>query len=225
MAAVIALTLCEITTVFLAMYNPFFKRKWLIAKVLNSLLFLSVGIAAVLHTKAIDSYSWRMLVGLMFGVIGDFLLEKKKTFLAGSVSFAIGHIMYLGAFIRGFEPILYKYWFFLIIFAAVYAAYVVAGNKAGLKMNGSFLPLALYSIALIFMCVTAVSRAVLLIIAGEYLTAAAIATGGILFVVSDSCLGVSMFSKHKVHNASKIIHLTYFPAQTLFALSILFAQI
>ncbi|MBR4422200.1 MAG: hypothetical protein IKS69_06685, partial [Erysipelotrichaceae bacterium] len=72
-----------------------------ILKGLASLMFVLIGYKA--YTTTGSPFNGKLLVGLVFGMIGDILLNlrylipkmNQKIFLAGIVAFLIGHIMYL----------------------------------------------------------------------------------------------------------------------------------
>ena len=50
-------------------------------------------------------YRWLLLVGLVFGVAGDALLNLPHLFLAGLVTFLVGHVWYAAAFaLEGARP-------------------------------------------------------------------------------------------------------------------------
>lgn len=226
MTAVLILTAAEIAGMLLFMFNPFWLKRNLISKTLCSLLFLCVGIAAVLSAENLTDFSWRMLAGLTFGVLGDFFLEGKRTFLLGSICFATGHIFYARAFLHGFGSELDSFAVpIAICYAFIWIGYVIYLNLRKIRRNGSLVQLPLYSLALLFMFTTALFRGGALIVSGyNVLQGIAIILGGTLFVVSDTYLFTSMFSRHKVRHPGRKVLLTYFPAQTLLALSIFFTK-
>ncbi len=225
MIAVLIFTLLEIAGMLLYMYHPFWLKRSLISKTICSLLFFCVGISAVLAADDITEYSWRMLAGLMFGVLGDFFLEGKKTFLIGSICFAAGHILYSRAFLHGFGGELDGLIVWIVIcFAVIWIGYAICLKKFNICRDGNFIELPLYALTLLFMFVTAVFRGVSLLTNGNILQGLSLIIGASLFVASDTCLFISMFSHYKLRHPGKKVLLTYFPAQTLLALSIFFAQ-
>ena len=65
--------------------------------------------AALANGALASSYGLWILAGLVLSLIGDVLLiprDAKHSFLAGLVSFLLGHVAYTGAFaLRGLDPI------------------------------------------------------------------------------------------------------------------------
>ena len=84
------------------------EEKYLAADILKGLasaMFVLVGYNACLFSNSV--YNRQLLIGLIFGMIGDILLNLRyvfpkhgqKIFLSGILAFLIGHIMYLIALI------------------------------------------------------------------------------------------------------------------------------
>src|SRR4051812_28317673 len=73
----------------------------IVAKCVASAAFIVVGMTAVdprIHRAFSLANPWQfdILIGLVFGAIGDVLLlgASKRAFLAGLIAFLIGHVMY-----------------------------------------------------------------------------------------------------------------------------------
>ncbi|MHA1306883.1 MAG: lysoplasmalogenase [Candidatus Heimdallarchaeota archaeon] len=75
-------------------------------------------ILSIYYTSGIASVNWFIFVGLLFGLAGDLLLinrpdpeEQKLLFMLGLVSFLLGHIFYVVAFIWSVTaPYTYTLW-------------------------------------------------------------------------------------------------------------------
>lgn len=65
------------------------------AKVAASLVFVAVG---VLRYEPGHPYDAWIVLGLVFGAVGDLLLVLPRGFLAGLVVFLLGHLAYVAAF-------------------------------------------------------------------------------------------------------------------------------
>ena len=85
------------------------RKKYISADVLKgvaSLMFVLLGLIGYVSYTS-DSFGVKILVGLIFGLVGDvllnlrFVIEKigQKLFLGGIVAFLVGHILYLAALI------------------------------------------------------------------------------------------------------------------------------
>ena len=66
-------------------------------------MFVSVGVLSMFIAENFSSYAITMLVGLVFGWIGDYFLHAKPTnayFATGFTSFLIGHVFYIVAYVK-----------------------------------------------------------------------------------------------------------------------------
>ena len=79
-----------------------------------------------------------------------------------------------------------------------------------------------YSFLLMFSFIFAVSRGVVSIIEGNKSFGICLVAAGGLFLLSDTFLAVSLYGKPKLKCNDALVAFTYFPAQALFGLSILF---
>lgn len=169
-----------------------------------------------LNAEVLNPY---ILTALLFGWIGDlFLLRKEVTacFLAGLVSFLIGHVFYILNFakISGYyESIPAFAWAVLAIgFGLLTAAYFIISRFKKVML----VPGLIYYFAVIFLNFT---------IACCYYQFQPIAftvamLGSFLFLVSDSFLAIRTIAK-KLPPHTPLIILTYVPAQFLLILATL----
>lgn len=224
--AIISVILCISTTVItvLSQFLPFFKKKPLHSKMLCSSLFFLTGISAAV-AKDFTSYSLLMIAALFFGLLGDFWLDYKQSryFMTGVLFFSIGHLIYLYTFIIHCQPSLLTYWKQILLgFLGLCVAAVLEVIIDKIRFPKGRRIMILYSFLLMFSFIFAVSRGVVSIINGNTEFGYCLVTAGGLFLLSDTFLAVSLYGKPKLKCNDKLVALTYFPAQALFALSILF---
>ena len=80
----------------------------------------------------------------------------------------------------------------------------------------------IYAAILISEFITGVIRGVTSIAAGNTIYGAFILAASALFITSDSFLALQLFGKPHIRRPEAVVLFTYFPAQTLFALSLLY---
>lgn len=217
--------------------HPFFRKHSLKAKILCSFLFVLTGLFAAFAYGAKTEYSVLMLSALVFGLLGDFFLDWKKynTFFIGVLFFSIGHLIYVYSFITKVhfspdsfitnESFLQKY---AVHIAVIYALVILAGI-AHIKMDkiefkGKYKVMLLYSLILITSFVFATVRAIESIKSGNIPFGVMLAISGGMFMISDAFLASQLFGKPKFSRkiTEFCVAVFYFPAQTLFALSIFY---
>ena len=216
-----------ISTAVITIFSQFldvFRKKPLHSKMLCSVLFLLTGLSAMIVTHS--TYSLLMVTALFFGLLGDFWLDYKKSryFLTGVLFFSIGHLIYLYTFIIHCQPSLLPYRKQIILgFLALCVAAVLEVVIDKIRFPEGRRIMILYSFLLMFSFIFAVSRGTVSIINGETAFGACLVAAGGLFLLSDTFLAVSLYGKPKLKCNDKLVALTYFPAQALFGLSILFS--
>lgn len=217
--------------------HPLFKKHSLKAKILCSSLFVLTGLFAALAHGIKTEYSVLMLSALILGLLGDFFLDWKKynTFFIGVLFFSIGHLIYVYSFITQApssplsavinENFLQKY---AVHIAVIYVLVILAGI-AHIKMDkiefmGKYKVMLLYSLILITSFAFATVRAIDSIKNGNVPFGAMLAISGGMFMISDAFLASQLFGKPKFNkNITEFcVAVFYFPAQTLFALSIFY---
>lgn len=172
------------------------KEKYVAADILKgsaALMFVLIGLINYLNVTN-DSFGKKILIGLIFGMVGDILLNLRfvfkkngqKAFLLGILAFLIGHILYLAALIP-----LTSYLVIDIIIGAVLAAALLTyifktmEVKIAFKIFGVF-----YLGAVIIMTVIAVHLAVVTGNPHDIIYA----VGAVLFTASDIVLIFNTFS-------------------------------
>lgn len=202
--------------------HPLFKKHSLKAKMICSSLFVLTGLFAALAYGTKTDYSVLMLSALFFGLLGDFFLDWKKynTFFVGVLFFSIGHLIYVYSFIT-MEPSLKPYTFHIVV---IYVLVILAGiahiKMDKIKFPGKYKIMLVYSLILITSFAFATVRGADAIINGNMPFGIMLALSGGLFMVSDAFLASQLFGKPKLENTAFFVAIFYFPAQTLFALSI-----
>lgn len=181
------------------------KKRYITKSLLMPLLLLFY----ITYGKSLNCF---VVVALIFGFLGDvFLLPENKNwcFLAGILSFMLGHIFYITSFIRilGTMSTIPLWYYALVLPYLLYGiyAYKIVGNKMGnLKAAAG-----VYISIILFSSITCL----LVILSGK--TSMLLAyIGTLLFVASDSILGYSMFiSKNKYSDI--LVMVTYVMAQML----------
>ena len=166
---------------------------------------LSLGAAGMLYGQV-------LLAGMAFCWLGDLLLvsrDSKRLFLAGLVSFLLGHIVYIGAFaVRGISV---PSFLGTCIVMAVFTLIVMRWLKPGLD-DRMRLPVWAYVIAISLMM--AMATATFSAHGGLVLF-----LGGLLFVVSDIAVARNRFLSPGFINRAWGLP-TYFAAQLLLAASV-----
>ena len=187
-----------------------------VLKTAASVVFVLLGLLE-LRRMGPSVYEWYVVAGLTLGMLGDLLLalrflsEKlhRLFFAAGSVSFFLGHIVYILAILT----LCPAAWLYAIPIAVValgaacfyaYAKEVRAGRITPLGVvyiggaaTGAFIES---------------SRALFLFF-----------VGGICFSASDNMLVVLSFGKNDSPYRNAVLHVLYYMAQIFIALTIQFA--
>ena len=193
-------------------------------KMLCAVLYLVTGILAAVSFGAVTEYSVMILSGLVFGILGDFFLEykSKKLFPLGAVFFALGHIIYSVTFlfIGDYSAVSYI-WAVLLMTVAV-TAVIFAFAKTRLHLKGKKKLILIYAPVLIFSFACAVVKGALALSAGNFAFGLCLIWGGSMFFASDIMIGVGKGGVKRPPFLHYAVSYTYFAAQTLFALSILF---
>ncbi len=186
--------------------------------------FFCILIAAIsLFNTNNHHFAVLIILGLLFGFVGDEILalrfvypeQLELCFLTGSASFFAGHVFYLVA-LFSVAP---KAWIAaLIINVAVLALEYINSKRHSLKLGRLYVPLGIYCALVGFMGSSALSTVFWHFNIGTLFFAIA----GVCFIVSDSILSVQSFSDHPSNGKNRTLHLLYWTAQLLIALSPLF---
>ena len=194
-----------------------------VLKGLASLMFVLIGVAGYTGMGH-DSFGMKLLWGLIFGMIGDIVMNLRfvlpggagqKAFLAGILAFLIGHVLYLCALIPQSVHLLA-----CIIIGALLAAGLLAyifktmEVKIAFKIFGIF-----YLGAVIIMTVIALDIAISMHTAQSIVYAA----GALLFTASDIILIFNTFGSKTVFSRRVANLSLYYVGQLLIAGCLLLA--
>lgn len=200
------------------------QEKATVLKGLTTICCILIALIAYFMTS-LPKFALLVILGLIFGFIGDellalrFVYTKKFSafFLSGALAFLIGHIFYLIA-LYGLAP---RAWMLSVpLTLAALAAEFINSKKHSLDMGKLFLPLGFYASFVCFMGCSAVGVCVFHFNFGTLLFAVA----GLCFIASDSILSVQCFSDHPTNAKNRVLHIFYWAAQLLIALSPIFIK-
>ena len=173
------------------------EEKYLPADILKgcaSLMFVLIGYNACRVTNF--AFNRQLLIGLIFGMIGDILLnlryvfpkQGQKIFLTGILAFLIGHIMYLVALI----PQARHVWIWYCILAgAAAAAALLAYIFKTMEVKKAFKIFGIFYLGAVFI-MTAIAIGIAIFTPSKRATVYAI--GAVLFTASDVVLIFNTFS-------------------------------
>ena len=193
-------------------------------KMLSAFMYLLTGTLAVLATGMMTDYSLFMLGALVLGMLGDFFLEykSKKFFPLGTVFFALGHLVYSYTFLFiGVYNAMAHIWAVLGMTLAV-TIMIFAFVKTKLRLKGKKNMILIYAPVLIFSFACAVVKGAIALSEGSFAFGLCLIWGGSMFFASDIMIGFGKGGTKRPKILHYAVSYTYFAAQTLFALSILF---
>ena len=197
-----------------------FATDLLMVKTLASASFVLTGMIslfyAIKHNVKNLKFTMIMVVGLFFAMLGDVLLELE--FIVGALFFAVGHIFYFVAYCT-----LSKFtWLDLIPAACIFVpALLLLTIGPWFSFGGALMQVVCIFYALIISCM--VGKAIMNFIKTKSLLSLIIMIGSILFFISDFVLVFNVFSDVS-KSFSFMCLCTYYPAECLLAISLLFAD-
>ena len=164
----------------------------------------------VFYILKADQIEMVVVMALLAGLAGDVFLmlpDRNVFFLAGLLSFLAGHLFYILAFIKASDNLSgLGYWFYLLSIP-----YLVAGLAIFISLkpySGKLTPcVAGYVLTIICMGILSLTS----IKSAQNLAFLFPVLGGILFIISDTCLAFAKFKKVKSRDG--IVMLTYGLAQ------------
>lgn len=205
-------------------FTPACRKNYLPGKMVNSALFVATAVFAALAKDGSPRFDLLIITGLIFGLIGDFFLEWKqsKYFYAGVAAFTVNHGFYLYAFLTQFSTDLQPYFKYTLIgAAAVIVAGIIDMKFESIKFHGFENIMFAYSAVLIASFLTAATRGTVSIsVDGNTALGLCLILGGSFFIVSDTFLAAQLYGKSHFKHPEAFVLFFYFPAQTLFALSV-----
>ncbi len=203
--------LLSLITSTLAIWGEYQSKRTLvyIFKPLTTLLIIGVALSGL--SDATTTYPWLIVAGLVFCLGGDiFLMLPAKYFIVGLISFLIGHLLYIGAFVSDGGFHLALVWLIpLAVYGIVFYRILAPG------LNKLRVPVIIYILAILIMAWQAWGRW-----SAFPSTATLLAvSGAAFFVISDSFLAYDRF-RQKFKSARILVLSTYWIAQWLIAYSV-----
>lgn len=232
--------LAEFFTVptFLKHYWPQKCKQSLLFKMISATLFVICGVCAMKIAGNNTSYAYLMILGLVFGWLGDYFLHSLKDrmveFIIGVLAFLVGHLFYIAAFYHSLKSLkpdakLINWFDFVavgivLVLVVIYVVLMKIYQKKGPMVVG----LILYGIFLTTMVVKA----------GLYMYAEwdygindnmvpallTVGIGSVFFFLSDLSLFFILTGDEVKRSMRNFNIITYFIAQILLASSILFVR-
>lgn len=183
-----------------------------ITKPLAIMAIIAIGVINLANHYSIEGVL--VVLGLMFGMLGDICLLRREYFKAGLVAFLIGHALLIPAFLLQITAVDYLAlvtFTLLVSLAAVQLLRVLLPSAGKLRI-----PVICYFTVIILMAIAAVA-----LFSGQPDVASAqlILIGALLFLVSDAVLGYDRIVAPLAIGPA-VISLTYYPAQLAFALAV-----
>jgi uncharacterized membrane protein YhhN len=210
--------LLPLVTAVLAIGGEYQPKRTLvyIFKPLTTLLIIWMALTGPIAVPPV--YKWLIVAGLVFCLGGDvFLMLPANYFIVGLVSFLIGHLLYIAAFVSdgGFH-LAWGWLIPLALYGVVYYRILAPGLG---KLRG---PVIVYILAILMMAWQAWGRWLAVPGTGALIGTGTLlaAIGAALFVVSDSILAYDRF-RQKFWAARIIVLTTYWAAQWLIASSVI----
>lgn len=218
--------LAAITVVFAAICIFFRSRnrafEGMMCKFMASFGFISVAVVGYTSNPVDTHYFCLVCFALMFGFFGDVLLGikevaptfKSKLIPLGTLYFLVGHILFLAAFTTrsGFRPLVLAFGFIGVIAAIIVIKVFRMKIDSKLKII-----LCIYFGVLFY---KAANAGVLAFETKEISFILAFA-GALIFIASDTCLGMVYFTPIKRKNIWVTFELvTYYIAQLLLSTSV-----
>lgn len=233
--------LLEFVTVpmFLKNYWPQKCKKSMLFKMISASLFVLCGFCAIKISGNNTPYANLIFWGLVFGWIGDLLLHwltpKFVVYAGGLIAFLTGHIFYIVAFQKAIETTYpgasVLTWYEILIAVVVVGVILAIALMKNIVKGREVMVFGgvAYGLILIAMLVKSARYVI-----GEWAYGTndhmvgiffTVFVAAVLFVTSDLLLGYIIGFKKNDKRILRIINIaTYFPAQILFACSILFVQ-
>lgn len=198
-------------------------------------MFVSICVLSMFIADNFSKYAITMLAGFVFGWIGDYFLHAKPSnayFLTGFISFLIGHIIYIVAFVKATPVIAPDYKLFngveIAVIIGIVTFLMVAGELIKIKYSPLIVKMGviIYLLAINSMLVRASVLGYSYYKNGAEFGIVALlllSIGATAFLLSDITLGIIIFGGRKKNYPLKIFNIiTYFWGQVMLASSVLF---
>ncbi len=163
---------------------------------------------------SIENVNWLIVIGLLFGFLGDLILmfDKEDWFVFGLGAFLFGHVFYIIAFLLSIENIAaFPLWGIFLIIPSIVVIIVVL-RKTLDKMGELKIPTLAYLFVIAFMGFCTILRAATF----EGLSFWLVWLGAQLFIISDGMIAIKVFDEEFSHD-EVYIKITYVLAQFFIA--------
>ena len=232
-AAIILLSLGAIMSgVFIVSKVTNYSLKTILFKTIASLFFVALGVYCVAITSGHTTFKVLVLLGLIFGMLGDVFLgfkyittkTKKLWILLGGFAFGAGHIFYIVAlFMEYYVP--GQYWFAILPFITaltICVIYFLIAHKAGIEFGKKLLPFALFYLLCLSSMLSS-SFYMALLHKFSIVTGVMFFIGSAFFAASDIMLTGSYFKAGQRPKAYLAVYsVCYYLAQFIIAFSLFF---
>ena len=228
---------CVFVPLFLKYSWPQKCIKSLKMKTVASALFITTGICAIAMAGKFTIYGKLILIGLVFGMIGDILLhlitDKQIVFAGGLFAFLIGHIFYIIAYKKaldyytpGARVFDYRAVVAIIIIVVSCVMYAIMTD---MKFGVATIPVIMYAVTISIMLVTAFQLGIRVFLEGfdhDVFILCTVSLGSLLFMLSDATLSILLFGGQEKNRPLKIFNiLTYYAGQVLIGTSAMYMLI
>ena len=179
-----------------------------------------VPVITAVYLLITDDINPFILTALFFGYVGDLLLMKPRRswFVAGAVSFLIGHLFYIYVFISqaGGITVFSSHPLICLLMLLPYIIYAVILKKIlGKNVSSIFIAAVSYVGVLLLMSYASFLR----VWNVSRFQFAMTYAGSILFIISDSLIAVRNF-KRKFRGIGRLIVFTYITAQLMIVIGL-----
>ena len=205
--------------------------KELFIKIGISLLFVLLALVATYKSGKITIFNVLVIIGLVFGLIGDILLDLKYIDLdrsmgytySGFIVFGIGHIMFMSAMIMNYYQSGGILYIILAIVLDIILSIATILMEKPLKLNYGRLKKISFAYALCLFGTCSFSLFLAIQNGFSIISLNMFLIGAILFAVSDLVLSGTYFGEGKERPIDFILnYITYYGAQFTIAFLLLF---
>lgn len=218
---------------YLKAVKPDRSKKTLLLKMICSTLFLCSGLLSAVIAGGADTFAKLILLGLLFAWLGDFFLhitEKQLCLLTGLICFLGANLSYIAAYSQAINAYFPDTKFFdtteVTVFIIVFGLAAMFFFFQRRQFGKALIPVTLYCGVIILMFLKACSLSIRLALEFGFdaaLVCTILLLGASLFVLSDIFLAIkTFFGKKESHKLTALNIITYFAAQHLLAIMILF---
>ena len=192
-------------------------------KAITGVFFIITAMTAYLVNPSNPIYATLIVIGGLFGLLGDIFLALKsispqhfkKLVGVGMLFFALGHVFYFISILTSTNITIYP---FLIAIIPLVVAYFILSTKKFSSIGSIKIPALVYY----YILSTTLIQSIFGAVDGTAMFSVVFMIGTCFFFVSDSLLSFMYFGGAKGRAYSIVNLSTYYIAQILIALSILF---